>query len=52
MNRSDVKKGAGVVSLVLGIVAWLGEKYAWFSERMADALNFLSLGFGAVATFA
>jgi hypothetical protein len=52
MNSSDVKKGAGVVSLMLGIVAWLGEKSSWFSQKVADALNFLSLGFGAVATFA
>lgn len=52
MEKSNVKKGAGIISLVLGLFAWLGDKYAWFSAKVTETLNVLSLAFGAVTTFA
>ena len=52
MSGSDVKKGAGIAGLVLGILAWLGERYEWCSAKTAEVLKALSFLFGVVATLA
>jgi hypothetical protein len=52
MNRSQVKKTAGIASLVLGILGWLGQKFQWFTVKVTDTLSFLSLALGLVATTA
>lgn len=52
MSKSDVKKTAGVASLVLGVLGWLGQKFQWFSGRVTDTMSFLSLALGFVATAA
>lgn len=52
MEKSTVKKGASVVSLLLGLLAWLGEKFGWISDQAAELLTVGSLASGAVATFA
>jgi len=51
MDKANMRKGAGIVSLVLGVLAWLGDRYAWFTAKTSEGLNALSLTFGAVATF-
>jgi hypothetical protein len=52
MDRTDVKKTAGVIGLVLGALGWLGAKYEWFTTKVTDAMSVLSLVFGVVATAA
>lgn len=48
----DRKKFVGAVSLVLGLFAWLGEKLGWITAKVSDGLTAVSLGLGALATFA
>lgn len=52
MDKANVKKGAGIASLLLSILAWLGQKYEWFTAKTNDGLNALAVMCGAVATFA
>ena len=52
MKKSNLKTGAGVLSMLLGLLVWAGQKLAWFGTKTVDTLTGLSLGFGAVATFA
>jgi hypothetical protein len=51
MDRNGAKKGAGVASFILGLLAWLGEKFAWFPAKATEAMNVLSLGLGGFAAF-
>jgi len=45
------KKNLGVVSLVLGLVAWLGEKLGLITSKVADVITVGSLVTGAAAVF-
>ena len=51
MNGNQ-KKTAGIASLVLGLFAWISEKLGWISAKVANVLNLVSLGLGALVTFA
>jgi hypothetical protein len=48
----DKKKALGVISLALGLIAWLGERWNLISQRVADLANLISLIAGSIATFA
>jgi hypothetical protein len=52
LSKSDVKKIAGVASLVLGVLGWLGQKFQWFASKVTDSMSFLSFALGLVATAA
>jgi hypothetical protein len=45
------KKNLSIVSLVLGLVAWLGEKFGLITDKVANVMNFGSFVTGAIATF-
>ncbi len=49
---SSARKDFGIASLVLGLVAWLGEKLGWITKQVADWITGASLVAGAIATFA
>jgi len=46
------KKILGVASLLLGLFAWLGEKFGLVTRRTADWANFGSAVTGAIVAFA
>ena len=50
--RASSKKILGVTSLLLGLFAWLGEKFCLITQRTADWANFGSAVTGAIVAFA
>lgn len=46
------RKALSITSLVLGLLAWLGEKFGLITRRAADWANFGSAVTGLIATFA
>jgi hypothetical protein len=45
------RKNLGIASLVLGLIAWLGEELGLITKKVADVMNFASMVAGAAATF-
>ena len=45
------RKNLSIISLVLGLAAWLGQKLDLITEKVADMMTFASLAMGAVAIF-
>jgi hypothetical protein len=45
------RKNLSIISLVLGLVAWLGQKLHLITEKVADVMTFASLATGAIAMF-
>jgi hypothetical protein len=45
------RKNLSIISLALGLVAWLGQKLNLLTEKVADMMTFASLATGAVAVF-
>lgn len=50
--QASSKKFLGVASLLLGLFAWLGEKFGLITQRTADWANFGSAVTGAIVAFA
>jgi hypothetical protein len=50
--QASTKKAVGVASLLLGLLAWLGERFGLITERVSDWASFGSLVTGVIATFA
>ncbi len=50
--QASSKKILGVASLLLGLFAWLGEKFGLITQRTADWANFGSAVTGAIVAFA
>jgi hypothetical protein len=48
---SSSKKNLGIISFLLGLAAWLGEKLGLITSKIADAITVGSLVTGAIATF-
>lgn len=49
---ASARRDFGIASLLLGLIAWLGEKYGMITKQVADCINGASLVAGAIATFA
>jgi hypothetical protein len=52
LMSAQVRKVVGAASLILGLIAWLGEKFGLITRQAADWANFGSAVAGLVATFA
>ena len=50
--HASSKKILGLASLLLGLFAWLGEKFGLITRRTAHWANFGSAVTGAIAAFA
>jgi len=50
--QASSKKILSVANLLLGLFAWLGEKFGLITRRTADRVSFGSATTGAIATFA
>jgi hypothetical protein len=44
-------RNVGIASLLLGLFAWLGEKFGLITAKVADVMTAASLVTGAIATF-
>ena len=49
---AQARKVVGAASLILGLIAWLGEKFGLITRQVADWANFGSAVTGLIATFA
>jgi len=50
--QASTRKILGVASLVLGLLAWLGERLGLITRRTSDLASFGSAVTGVIATFA
>jgi hypothetical protein len=46
------RKNLGVASVVLGLIAWMGEKFDVIPRKVAEWINLASIVTGAIAKFA
>jgi hypothetical protein len=52
LMSAQARKVVGAASLILGLIAWLGEKFGLITRQVADWANFGSAVTGLIATFA